>query len=229
MARLPSAAHRQGQHRPPARTAPGHDQPDRRSRPRARWSLSAERRSPPPPSTGCSTTPPGADQGRLAPARRGPRRQWDGPPEHLTPPTGENWRPPAWKSGGRQPEITRPPNRISRWPLTLPRIRATAGPHPRRILSRVGAADHAMRLCPAPTWGQPRRRRRLDLVYAQIRQWIRSGPPEGPFLGSRRSNGPLPLRRSQRRDVRLPELHRSFSGRTPWGVSAHWPSGLMGQ
>ena len=52
-----------------------------------------------------------------------------------------------------------------------------------------------MRLYPAPTWGQARRRRRLDLVYAQIRQWIRSGPPEGPFLGSRRSNRPLPLRR----------------------------------
>src|SRR6185437_10998478 len=47
--------------------------------------------------------PPGPDQGRLAPPRRGPSRQGGDPAGHLTPPRRENTRPPAWNSGGRQP------------------------------------------------------------------------------------------------------------------------------
>ena len=47
--------------------------------------------------------PPGADQGRLPPPRRGPRRQGGDPADHLTPARRENWRPPARKTGGHQP------------------------------------------------------------------------------------------------------------------------------
>ena len=47
--------------------------------------------------------PPGPDQGRLAPARRSPHRQGGDPAGNLTPPRRENTRPPAWKTGGRQP------------------------------------------------------------------------------------------------------------------------------
>jgi hypothetical protein len=42
-------------------------------------------------------------QGRLAPARRSTRRQGGDPAGHLTPPRRQNTRPPAWKTGGRQP------------------------------------------------------------------------------------------------------------------------------
>jgi hypothetical protein len=195
--------------------------------PRARWSLSAERRSPPPPSTTGPPRPPG-DQGRLAPARRGPRRQGDGPPGHLTPPTGENWRPPAWESGGRQPRDHQAAQPDLPMAVDTPPNPATAGPHARRILSRVGAADHAMTPDPAPTWGQRRPRRRLGLVYAQIRQRIRSGPPEGPFLGSRRSNRPLPVtpwpkerRQITRTSPLILRTHlRCFCSLAVW---PHWP------
>ena len=73
------------------------------------------RRTPPPqPAPATSGTAPAstqdrlrslhAHQRRLAPPRRSPRRQGGDPPGHLTPPTRrENGRPPAWKSGGRQP------------------------------------------------------------------------------------------------------------------------------
>jgi hypothetical protein len=44
----------------------------------------------------------GSDQRRLPPARPSPRRE-KGDPLDLTPPAGENRRPPAWKSGGRRP------------------------------------------------------------------------------------------------------------------------------
>jgi hypothetical protein len=47
--------------------------------------------------------PPRADQGRLAPARRGPHGQGGDPAGDLTPARRENKRPPAWKTGGRQP------------------------------------------------------------------------------------------------------------------------------
>src|SRR6266566_4763283 len=63
--------------------------------------------------------PPGPDQGRLAPARRSPHRKRGDPAGDLTPARRENTRPPAWKTGGRQPGETRPPNRISQWPLTV--------------------------------------------------------------------------------------------------------------
>ncbi len=47
--------------------------------------------------------PPDHHQGRLAPARRSPRRQGGDPARHLTPARRQNTRPPAWKTGGRQP------------------------------------------------------------------------------------------------------------------------------
>jgi pimeloyl-ACP methyl ester carboxylesterase len=56
-----------------------------------------------PPSTGCSTRPTGPDQGRSAPARRGPHGQRGDPASDLTPARRENKRPPAWNTGGRQP------------------------------------------------------------------------------------------------------------------------------
>jgi site-specific DNA recombinase len=43
------------------------------------------------------------DQRRLAPARRGPGRQGGDPAGNLTSARRENTRPPAWKTGGRQP------------------------------------------------------------------------------------------------------------------------------
>ena len=74
--------------------------------------------SPPPPSTGCSTTPTSAGRGRLTPARRGPGRQGGDPAGHLTPARRENTRPPAWKTGGRQPGENNRTCRAAWWAYT---------------------------------------------------------------------------------------------------------------
>ena len=62
--------------------------------------------------------PPGPDQGRLPPARRGPHRQGGDPAGNLTPPAGRTRGHQPGKLVAASPEKTRPPNRISQWPLT---------------------------------------------------------------------------------------------------------------
>jgi hypothetical protein len=81
--------------------------------PRLDSTPSCPRPWPPPPWTAAAPRPPGPDQGRLAPARRSPRRQGGDPAGHLTAaPPGEqaatsleNWWPPARRKQDRPPRF----------------------------------------------------------------------------------------------------------------------------
>ena len=109
--------------------------------------------------------PPSAGQGRLTPARRGPGRQGGDPAGHLTPPAGRTRGHQPGKLVAASPEKTRPPNRISQWPLTGPEFATTrqptqTQPPPRRGRNPRAVRDSAMRgASPGAGPGRPRARR----------------------------------------------------------------------
>jgi site-specific DNA recombinase len=92
--------HVQIQLRIPLDDPPGGDQTHHQTSPPAPAPANS---SPSPMSTEDRLRSLHTDQGRLAPARRSPRRQGGDPAGQLTPAHRENTRPPAWKTGGRQP------------------------------------------------------------------------------------------------------------------------------